>query len=76
MTLIRACLSTSVLGLPIPYRIPIVGALGPPIEVIKQENPSSEYIFEVQEKLLHEMQVLFDTHKESYGWKDKKLIIK
>lgn len=65
-----------VLGLPIPYRIPIVGALGPPIEVKKQDNPSIEYIMEVQAKLIHEMEVLFDTHKESYGWKDKKLVIK
>ena len=27
------------LGLPIPFRIPIVGVMGPPIEVVKNPNP-------------------------------------
>ena len=64
------------IGLPIPYRIPIVGALGPPIEVKQQDNPSNEYIFEIQGKLLKAMEELFDTHKSSYGWEDKTLVIK
>lgn len=62
-------------GLPIPYREPIFGVMGTPIEVPKKENPSEEEIKEVHEKLIQEMIKLFDKHKASYGWADKKLII-
>ena len=63
-------------GLPIPYRIPIVGVMGTPIEVIKQDNPSDEYVAEVQAKLISEMEFIFNENKAYYGWDRKKLIIK
>ena len=62
--------------LPIPYRIPIVGAMGIPIEVIQCDEPTPEYVDEILEKLLIEMKVLFDDQKANYGWADKNLVIK
>mmetsp|Transcript_22471 Transcript_22471/g.32800 ORF Transcript_22471/g.32800 Transcript_22471/m.32800 type:complete len:365 (-) Transcript_22471:96-1190(-) len=62
--------------LPLPYRIPIVGVMSKPIPVTKCENPSNEEVDRVHALLLEEMVKLFDEHKASYGWADKKLIIK
>lgn len=62
--------------LPIPYRIPIMGAMGPPIEVKQCADPDPEYVKEVLEKLLQEMEILFDDVKGTYGWEDKHLVIK
>lgn len=62
--------------LPIPYRVPIVGIMGKPIEIPKKENPSNEEIAHYHQILLEEMVKLFDKHKESYGWGNKKLIIR
>lgn len=62
-------------GLPVPYRIPIVGAMAKPIPVPLKENPTAEEIDAVHEELMQAMVKLFDTHKEAYGWGDKKLII-
>ena len=62
-------------GLPIPYRIPIVGAMAKPIPVPLKENPTEEEINAVHQQLIDAMQKLFDEHKGAYGWADKKLII-
>eukprot|EP01032_Pedospumella_encystans_P019864 gene19864-22578_t len=62
-------------GVPVPYRIPIVGAMAKPIPVPLKENPTPEEIDAVHEELMQAMVKLFDTHKEAYGWGDKKLII-
>ncbi|KAL3937644.1 MAG: hypothetical protein SGBAC_007296 [Bacillariaceae sp.] len=65
-------------GLPVPRRIPVLGVMGKPIPThhIQCEEPSPEQIKEVQDKLLDEMQDIFDRYKGLYGWEDKKLIIK
>lgn len=39
-------------GLPVPYRIPIIGCMGPPIEVEKQDNPSKEYLQKLMDELV------------------------
>ena len=62
-------------GFPIPYRIPIVGAMSKPIHVEKKENPSEEEVERVHNELMAAMVELFDKHKGAYGWGHKKLII-
>lgn len=61
--------------MPVPYRIPIVGAMAKPIPVPLKEDPTQEEIDAVHEELMAAMVRLFDTHKEAYGWAHKKLII-
>ncbi len=61
--------------MPVPYRIPIVGAMGKPIPVPQKDEPTQEEIDAMHEQLMDAMVKLFDTHKEAYGWADKKLII-
>jgi hypothetical protein len=61
--------------LPVPYRIPIVGAMGRPIPVPKVDEPSDEDVDRVHAELLVAMVALFDEHKAAYGWEKKKLII-
>ncbi len=62
-------------GLPIPYRIPIVGDMAKPIAVPQKESPSEEEIEAVHQQLLNAMADLFDEHKAAYGWENKKLVI-
>jgi 1-acyl-sn-glycerol-3-phosphate acyltransferase len=66
------------LGLPIPYRVPILGVMGKPIPTkhIQCEGPTIEQIDEIQAILLEEMTQLFERYKTVYGWEDKELIIK
>jgi hypothetical protein len=61
--------------LPIPYRVPIVGLLGKPIDIPKKENPSEDEINHFHQLLMDEMVKLFNQHKDIYGWGHKKLII-
>jgi hypothetical protein len=61
--------------LPLPYRIPILGVMGKPIEVTQCDNPSDQEVDRVHAILLEEMVKLFDRHKADYGWGDKTLVI-
>lgn len=61
--------------MPIPYRIPIVGAMAKPIPVPRKADPTDEEIEKVHQQLLAAMVELFDQHKEAYGWGHKKLVI-
>ena len=63
-------------GLPSPYRVPLLGVLGSPIEVPLTPNPSKEQISALLSKLESEVQKLFDTHKAAYGWEHVRLVIK
>lgn len=65
-------------GLPIPYRVPVLGVMGSAIPTahIQCAEPTNEQIDEIQAKLLAEMEAMFDRNKALYGWADKKLIIK
>ena len=62
-------------GLPVPYRIPIVGVMAEPIPVPKNENPTDEELDVLHKLLMDRMVELFEKYKHSYGWGDKKLII-
>lgn len=65
-------------GLPIPYRVPILGVLGKPIPTfdIMCEEPTNEQIAAIQKLLIDEMEEIFEKYKALYGWDDKRLIIK
>jgi 2-acylglycerol O-acyltransferase 2 len=62
--------------LPIPYRIPIYGVMARPIQVVQSDNPAQEDIDRLHTEMMDAMTLLFETHKSSYGWGDKKLVIK
>lgn len=65
------------LGLPIPYRVPILGAVGVPIEVPKCDGePTKEDIETYHAKLLTGEAELFDDTKALYGWQDKSLVVR
>lgn len=63
-------------GLPIPYRVPIVGVMSKPISVPQKDNPSDEEVEHYLNILMEEMVKLFDKHKANYGWANKQLIIR
>jgi diacylglycerol O-acyltransferase 2, plant len=65
-------------GLPIPYRVPIVGVMGKPIEVplLKEGEKLNEEVVDLYHKILKEEMIkLFDKHKAMYGWENKQLVI-
>ncbi len=62
--------------LPIPYRIPIYGVMAKPIQVVQCDEPTQEDIDRIHSQLVADMITLFDKHKASYGWADKKLVVK
>lgn len=66
------------LGLPIPYRIPLLAVKGKPIPTWMHqcEEPSAEAIEKVQKQLVEAMENLFDTYKHLYGWDEKSLVIR
>jgi 1-acyl-sn-glycerol-3-phosphate acyltransferase len=66
------------LGLPIPYRVPILCVMGKPIPTkhIQCEEPTVAQIDEIQAILLKEMTQLFERYKAIYGWENTELIIK
>lgn len=47
-----------------------------PIQVVQDDDPSQEEIDRIHTLMMEAMTDLFDKHKASYGWADKKLIIK
>lgn len=68
-------------GLPVPYRTPILGAVGVPIAVPQppggeKEEPSQEDIDLYHNKLLEGMAELFEATKGLYGWQHKELVIR
>lgn len=62
--------------LPVPYRIPIFGVMDEPIEVTQCDNPTDEEVERIHNLLMDRMVALFDRHKASYGWENKRLIIR
>lgn len=62
-------------GLPVPYRIPILGVMSAPIPVPKKEDPTEQELQEYHQLLMDRMVALFEEHKHYYGWGDKKLVI-
>ena len=64
------------IGLPIPFRTPLLAVFAPPFTVKKKKNPTAEDIDAVMEKLESEIMTLFEKHKHAFGWSKMKLIIK
>ncbi|CAL8465555.1 g5091 [Coccomyxa elongata] len=63
-------------GLPIPRCCPIITAVGTPVKVKRNSEPTPEEIAEVQERLLVSLVALFDQHKHLMpGWENKSLEI-
>ena len=63
-------------GLPVPYRIPVLGVMGKPIRIAEKiANPTQEQIDEVHKMTIEQMYTLFEEHKHLYGWGHKKLVI-
>jgi len=65
-------------GLPIPYRVPVLGVAGKSISTkhMQCEEPTAEQVKEIQEQLLKGMDDVFERNKKFYGWENKKLVIK
>jgi hypothetical protein len=63
-------------GLPVPFRVPILGAVGMPIPVPKTEEPAQADIDKYHAALLSGMTELFDDTKRLYGWEEKTLVIR
>lgn len=55
------------------FRVPQTIALGKPIPVRKNEDPSSEDVDALHEKIMEETKKLFDTHKKAYDWENVEL---
>ena len=60
--------------LPIPRRANITMLIGKPILVEKVAEPTDAQVDEVHQRLLKEMEELFNTHKAALGWGHKKII--
>eukprot|EP01130_Rhizamoeba_saxonica_P013209 TRINITY_DN5606_c0_g1_i1.p1 TRINITY_DN5606_c0_g1~~TRINITY_DN5606_c0_g1_i1.p1 ORF type:complete len:240 (-),score=40.64 TRINITY_DN5606_c0_g1_i1:15-734(-) len=60
-------------NLPIPFRRNITMAIGDIIPVEKIENPTQEEIDDLHEVILQSIKGVFDTHKSSIGWSNKKM---
>ncbi|GMK55770.1 hypothetical protein CspeluHIS016_0208260 [Cutaneotrichosporon spelunceum] len=54
------------LGL-MPYRHPIVTVVGRPIDVVKNNDPSDEYVKEVQAQYIEELVRIWDKYKDIYA---------
>jgi len=54
--------------LPVPYRVPVMLAMGKPIPVERRETPTEAEIDELHAKFVVELKRLFDENKGHYGW--------
>lgn len=64
-------------GLPICFRVPLLGVMGKAIRVPKAEGePTKEQIDHYHAIFVKELDELFEKYKGLYGWPEKKLIIK
>ncbi|KAI5060952.1 hypothetical protein GOP47_0023457 [Adiantum capillus-veneris] len=62
-------------GTPIPFPRPLYVAIGKPIELKKNPQPTQEEILEVQALFLSALQDLYDRHKADAGYKDTPLYV-
>eukprot|EP00164_Ancoracysta_twista_P012137 GFYU01018959.1.p1 GENE.GFYU01018959.1~~GFYU01018959.1.p1 ORF type:complete len:391 (-),score=33.67 GFYU01018959.1:119-1207(-) len=61
--------------LPIPYKRPMVWAMGMPVHVPKTENPTNEQVEEVHARLVAAIKDLYYTHRHLIGWEKKELVL-
>lgn len=61
--------------LPLPFRVPIAGIMGEPMDLPVRPNPSQQEIDVVHQEYIRRLRQLFDFHKAAYGWPDKTLVV-
>jgi len=62
-------------GLPIPYRVPLLYAVGKPLRLLHVENPTPAQIEAAHAEFCRALSDLFDRYKFYYGWGHKTLRI-
>lgn len=62
-------------GLPIPYRVPLLYAVGEPLRLLHVENPTPAQIEAAHAEFCRALSDLFDRYKFYYGWGHKTLRI-
>jgi 2-acylglycerol O-acyltransferase 2 len=61
--------------LPIPYRTPILSAVGDVMDMPQCDAPSDALVDEWHARFVQATCDLFERHKASYGWASKKLVV-
>ncbi|KAG8953573.1 diacylglycerol O-acyltransferase 1 [Tulasnella sp. 419] len=51
----------------LPFRHPIISVIGHPIEVKQHDNPTREYVEEIQTKYIDELMRIWDTYKDQFA---------
>ncbi len=62
-------------GLPIPYRVPLLYAVGKPLRLLQADNPTPAQVEAAHAQFLEALSDLFDRYKCYYGWGNKTLRI-
>lgn len=62
-------------GLPVAFRVPLLYAIGRPLQLPQTDNPSKVEIASAHQLLMGEVQRIFDKYKGLYGWTNKQLEI-
>jgi len=62
-------------GLPIPFEVPLMYAVGRAISTQQNALPSTEEVDFTHNIYKLELLNTFEAHKEAYGWQDKRLVI-
>ncbi|XP_026191183.1 diacylglycerol O-acyltransferase 2-like protein 6 [Cyclospora cayetanensis] len=62
-------------GLPVAFRVPLLYAIGRPLQIPQVDQPSREDIASGHHLLVEEVRRIFDTYKGLYGWRNKQLEI-
>jgi 2-acylglycerol O-acyltransferase 2 len=60
-------------GLPIPFQVPILFALGDAVNLMPTADPSSEEVDFVSNIFIRELERTFESNKRFYGWEHKTL---
>jgi len=63
---------------PIPYQVPLFAVVGkalPAIKVSRDDPNFNSVVDKLHEEFSQALVKLFDDHKETYGWKNRKLIV-
>lgn len=61
-------------SLPIPFRQPLLTVVGRPIQCPQTAIASAELVHEYHQIYLSEIRRVFETYKNTYGWKDKRIV--
>ena len=61
--------------LPVPFRIPLLYAVGKPLQVLHKDKPTAAEIDEAHAQFCEALSSLFDRYKHYYGWGHKILKI-